>query len=51
LYGEHGSWGGLVLVLDQVSAWLFDVMRRNPDMARLFILGFISRSAAHTIAD
>jgi len=26
-------------------------MRRNPDMVRLFILGFISGSAAHTIAD
>jgi len=35
----------------QASAWLFDVMRRNPDMVRLFILGFISGSAAHTIAD
>ena len=35
----------------QASAWLFDMMRRNPDMVRLFILGFISGSAAHTIAD
>jgi uncharacterized metal-binding protein len=35
----------------QASAWLFDMMRRNPDMVRLFIFGFISGSAAHTIAD
>ena len=35
----------------QASAWLFDAMRRNPDMVRLFIFGFISGSAAHTIAD
>jgi len=27
------------------------MMRRNPDMVRLFIFGFISGSAAHTIAD
>lgn len=35
----------------QTSAWIFDVMRRNPDMVRLFLVGFISGSAAHTIAD
>ncbi|MCS6940334.1 MAG: metal-binding protein [Roseiflexus sp.] len=35
----------------QASAWMFDVMRRNPDMVRLFLFGFISGSAAHTIAD
>ncbi|MGQ9550080.1 MAG: metal-binding protein [Roseiflexus sp.] len=35
----------------QASVWLFDIMRRNPDMVRLFVLGFISGSAVHTVAD
>ncbi|GIW00726.1 MAG: metal-binding protein [Roseiflexus sp.] len=35
----------------QAPAWIFDLMRRNPDMVRLFLFGFISGSAAHTIAD
>lgn len=35
----------------QASAWIFDLMRNNPDMVRLFLLGFITGSAAHTIAD
>ncbi len=35
----------------QASAWIFDLMRRNPDMVRLFLSGFISGSAVHTIAD
>lgn len=35
----------------QASNWIFDLMRSHPEMVRLFLFGFISGSAVHTIAD